>query len=147
MKQLARKLRAYVTLYSIFAAWLLINFLMIFDYYYERKNPPSGFIPSNYEPPNMTVLLIFFAIMLCELLFAYGILCPWLEKGRGIRTALLLVLNFSWALLSALASGTRPASPLIWHFIWLSLLEVILIIIFISELLAGFKSTQRSCND
>lgn len=115
-------------LYSIFLSWLLVSFMMGYDYYYEVTHPPIGFVPSSYEPPNLALVVILFTIMVFELTFVYWVLRPRKEGHPIGRVTFLLILNLFWTFLSGLMSGTRPASPLLWHFLWLLLLEVILVV-------------------
>ena len=124
--KIARNIGSILQSYSVFTLWLILIFAIIYDYFYEKSHPPTGFIPSSYHPPNATLVIILLAIMVAELRFAYWALDPWEREGRIVRVVFLSIFNFFWILVSAFISGTRPATPLVWHFAWLLLLEVIL---------------------
>ncbi len=125
---IARNIGSNLQIYGVFSGWLFVSFLMIYDYCYEVTHPPTGFIPSSYEPPNFALVVILLTIMGLELMFVYRVLRALKGGHRILRVTMLSILNFFWTILSALMSGTRPPEPLLWHFGWLLLLEIILVV-------------------
>lgn len=124
--KIAKRIGTILQTYTIFLIWLLVVLAMVSDYYYRVNNPPTGFIPSSYDPPNATLVVILLAIMVAELSFTYLVLRPWQREARIVRVVLLSIFNLLWMLFSAFISGTRSPNALLWHFGWLLLLEIIL---------------------
>lgn len=115
-------------LYAIFSMWLLFTSLVVYDYFHEITHPPSGFIPSSYDPPNFTLTIVVLVVMILELTSICWALYSRSRRSYPLRIMLLVILNVCWLFFSVWLGGTRPADPLIWHSLWLLLLEVILII-------------------
>jgi len=126
--KITRNIGSNLQLYGVFSGWLFVSFLMVYDYCYEVTHPPTGFIPSSYEPPNFALVVILLTIMGLELMFVYRVLRALKGGHRILRVTMLSILNFFWTILSGLMSGTRPPAPLLWHFGWLLLLEIILVV-------------------
>ena len=117
---------------------------MVGDYCYEVANPPTGFIPSSYEPPDLTILLIVLAIMVLELLLVGWLLRPWKRENFRRRAIFLASLNFVWGGLSA-SIGSNPPYPILWHCGWLFLLEIVLLVdIFIAVVRWLLRSVYRA---
>ena len=125
---------------SIVLVWLFCAWAIVFDYQHNVAHPPTDFIPSSYEPPDLRLVLVVLAIMILELIVVTWLLCPWKRENLRRRVVCLASLNFVWGICSGIISS-RPPVPILWHFGWLLFLEIVLLVdIFV----AGIRWLLRS---
>ena len=129
---------------SISLMWLLSVFFIIDTYYQEVADALPGVIPRSYGIPDLTLVRVMLAIMGLELLVVGCFLRPWKRKNLTRRAICLASLNFFWVGLSAYLDSDPPY-PLLWHFVWVLLLEIVLVVdIFIAVMRWLLRSVYRA---
>ena len=129
---------------SIVLVWLFFAWAIVFDYQHNVAHPPTDVIPSSYESPDLTLVLIVLAIMVLELIVVAWLLHPWKQENLRRRVVRLAILNFVWGICSGLISS-RPPVPITFHFGWLLLLEIVLVVdIFVAVTRWLLRSVYRA---